>query len=46
MTLWTGHGSEKEQASKDPIDNLRYMATEDLEEVGKVELGSYGGGSY
>lgn len=46
LTLWTGQGSEKEQASKDFIDLLRYMATADLDDVGAVDMESYGGGSY
>jgi hypothetical protein len=46
MQLWTGQGSEKEQSSKDPIDLLRYMATEDLDDLPAMRLGSEGGGSY
>lgn len=46
MTLWTGQGSEREQASKDPIDCLRYLATEDLDDIGGMVLRCVGGGAY
>jgi hypothetical protein len=46
MLLWTGQGSEKEQASKDPIDNLRYLVTDDPDDVPLAVLGSEGGGAY
>lgn len=46
VLLWTGQGSEKEQASKDPIDDLRYLVTADPDDVPMSVLGSEGGGGY
>lgn len=47
LALWTGQGSEKEQASKDPIDCLRYLALSNLDDYNRgamvpEDFGSYG----
>jgi len=46
MLLWTGQGSEKEQASKDPVDCLRYYATEDPDDEAGMRLECVGGGAF
>lgn len=46
LMLWTGQGSEKEQASKDPVDLLRYLVTDDLDDYPPMVFGSSGGGAY
>jgi hypothetical protein len=43
LQLWTGQGSEKEQASKDFIDLLRYLATENPEYVAPGSMECTGG---
>jgi hypothetical protein len=46
LRLWTPHGPVKDQACKDFIDLLRYMAVSELDDYGRAPLISRGGGSY
>ena len=45
MRMWTGADGQK-GAAKDPIDLVRYAATDDIEFVEPGAVGSWGGGSY
>jgi hypothetical protein len=45
LRMWTGADGLK-GAAKDPIDLLRYAATDDISFVDETAIGSYGGGSY
>jgi hypothetical protein len=46
LTLWTPHGPVKDQACKDFIDLLRYMAVSELDDWGNHPMQCVGGGHY